>query len=190
VSRWLAERSLGAGDLTASVAERFGAERRAAGRRRLVSTRGLFPLLGHLRDLEVAPAVVLVAPSTPGEVLIERYSAYLLERRGLAAPSVRNYVGVARAFLADRERARGELALTGLDAAAVSEFVSHESRRWSVGSAKCMVTRLRALLRFPAHGGRDRAGPGGRGAVGRELAPGVVGEGAGRAVGSAAALRL
>jgi integrase/recombinase XerD len=30
----------------------------------------------------------------------------------------------------------------------VSEFVLRESRRSSVGSAKCMVTRLRALLRF------------------------------------------
>jgi integrase/recombinase XerD len=148
VSRWLAERGLGAGDLTVSVAERFAAERRAAGRRRLVSPRALCPLLDYLRDLGVAPSAVPAAPSTPGEVLIERYSAYLLKRRGLAASSVRNYVGVARVFLADRERARGELALTELDAAAVSEFLSRESRRCSVGSAKCMVTRLRALLRF------------------------------------------
>jgi integrase len=94
-------------------------------------------------------------------VLIESYSAYLLERRGLAPSSVRNYVGVARVFLADRERARGELALMELDGAAVSEFVLRESRRCSVGSAKCMVTRLRALLRFlhvEGEIGRDLAG--------------------------------
>jgi integrase/recombinase XerD len=148
VSRWLAERGLGTGDLTVVAAERFAAERRAAGRRRLVSPRALCPLLDYLRDLGVAPAAVPAAASSPAEVLIERYSAYLLERRGLAASSVRNYVGVARVFLADRERSRGELALTGLDAAAVSEFVSRQSRRCSVGSAKCLVTRLRVLLRF------------------------------------------
>jgi integrase len=161
VSRWLAERGLGAGDLTVSVARRFAAERRAAGRRRLVSPRALCPLLDYLRGLGVAPSVVPAAPSTPGEVLIGRYSAYLLERRGLAASSVRNYVGVARVFVADRERARGGLALMELDAAAVSEFVSRESRRCSVGSAKCMVTRLRALLRFlhvVGEIGRDLAG--------------------------------
>jgi integrase len=161
VSRWLAERGLGAGDLTVSVARRFAAERRAAGRRRLVSPRALCPLLDYLRGLGVAPSVVPAAPSTPGEVLIGRYSAYLLERRGLAASSVRNYVGVARVFVADRERARGGLALMELDAAAVSEFVSRESRRCSVGSAKCMVTRLRALLRFlhvEGEIGRDLAG--------------------------------
>jgi integrase/recombinase XerD len=148
VSRWLAERGLVAGDLTVVAAERFAAERRAAGRSRLRSARALTPLLGYLRELGVAPLPAAATPSTPAEVLIQRYSAYLLERRGLAASSVRNYVGVARVFLADRERARGELALTELDGSAVSGFVLRESRRCSVGSAKCMVTRLRALLRF------------------------------------------
>jgi len=104
-------------------------------------------LLDYLCGLGVLPAVP-AAPSTPGEVLMERYSAYLLGRRGLAASSVRNYVGVARLFLADRERVRGQLALKELNGEAVSEFVLRESRRCSVGSAKCMVTRLRALLRF------------------------------------------
>ncbi len=77
-----------------------------------------------------------------------RYSAYLLQRRGLARSTVRNYVGVARVFLAWRERTVGGLELDRLDAAAVSEFVLAESQRSCVGSAKCMVTRLRVLLRF------------------------------------------
>jgi integrase/recombinase XerD len=148
VSRWLGERDLAAGDLTVVAAERFAAERRAAGRSRLRSARALMPLLDYLRGLGVAPRVVAAAPSTPAEVLIERYSLYLLQRRGLAASSVRNYAGVACTFLSDREQVRGELALIELDGAAVSEFVPRESRRCSVGSAKCMVTRLRALLRF------------------------------------------
>jgi integrase len=148
VSQWLAEQGLGAGDLTVSVVERYATERRAAGRARYLSSRALRPLLGYLRELGVAPLAVPAAPLTPAEVLIGRYSLYLLERRGLALSTVRNYVGVARVFLADRERVRGELALGELDAAAVSEFVVRESRRCSVGSAKCMVTRLRALLRF------------------------------------------
>jgi integrase/recombinase XerD len=148
VSRWLAERGLGAGDLTVIAAERFSAERRAAGRTRLVSTRALMPMLDYLRDLGVASPAVPAAPSTASEVLIDRYSVYLLKQRGLAASSVRNYVGVARVFLSDRERVSGELAAATLDSATVSEFVLRESRRSSVGSAKCMVTRLRALLRF------------------------------------------
>ena len=148
VSWWLAEQGLGAGDLTVAAAERFAAERRASGRSRLRSTRALRPLLAYLRGLGVAPPAVAAAPSTPAEALVERYSAYLLERRGLERSSVRNYVGVARVFLSWREAAMGTLALAELDGAAVSEFVLRESRRSSVGSAKCMVTRLRALLRF------------------------------------------
>jgi integrase/recombinase XerD len=148
VSRWLAGRGLGAGDLTAVAAERFSAERRASGRVRLASARALSPLLGYLRELGLAPAAVPGAPLTPAEALIERYSMYLLNRRGLAPSTVRNYVGVARVFLSWRETAAGALGLAELDGAAVSEFVLRESRRSSVGSAKCMVTRLRALLRF------------------------------------------
>jgi integrase/recombinase XerD len=148
VSRWLAGRGLGVGDLTAVAAERFSAERRASGRVRLASARALSPLLGYLRELGLAPAAVPGAPLTPAEALIERYSMYLLNRRGLAPSTVRNYVGVARVFLSWRETAAGALGLAELDGAAVSEFVLRESRRSSVGSAKCMVTRLRALLRF------------------------------------------
>lgn len=47
-----------------------------------------------------------------------------------------------------REAAAGGLDLGRLDAAAVSAFVLVEAQRSSVGSAKCLVTRLRALLRF------------------------------------------
>jgi integrase/recombinase XerD len=148
VSRWLAECGLDAGDLTAVAAGRFSAQRRASGRMRLVSARALSPLLDYLRGLGVAPPVEAAAPLTPVDRLVERYGVYLLQRRGLAVSTVRNYVGVARMFLSDREAAMGALALAGLDGAAVIEFVLRESRRCSVGSAKCMVTRLRALLRF------------------------------------------
>jgi integrase len=147
VSGWLAERGLGAADLTAGVAERFVAERRAT-RSSLRSVQAMGPMLGYLRGLGVAPPAVAPVPVTPAELLIERYSVYLSERRGVARSTVRNYVGVARAFLSWRETAWGSLGLSELDGAAVSDFVLRESRRSSVGSAKCTVTRLRALLRF------------------------------------------
>lgn len=148
VSRWLAERDLEAGDLTTLAARQFSAERRAAGRRRLASARALDPLLEYLRELGVVPPPVAAAPATASEVLLERYASYLLARRGLAASTARNYLGVAREFLSWRGATAGDPKLEGLDAAAVSEFVLAEVRRSSVGSAKCAVTRLRALLRF------------------------------------------
>jgi integrase len=62
--------------------------------------------------------------------------------------TVRNYVGVARAFLSWRETTEGGLHLERLDATAVSAFVLGEAQRSSIGSAKCVVTRLRVFLRF------------------------------------------
>jgi len=148
VSRWLAGRDLGAGELTEAAAGQFLAERRAAGRTRFVSARGLRPLLDYLRELGIAPPPSTAPPSTASEALLERYTSHLLERRGLSASTARNHLGLARTFLSWREAAAGELDLKRLDAAAVSEFVLEETRRLSVGSAKCAVTQLRALLRF------------------------------------------
>jgi integrase/recombinase XerD len=148
VSRWLAERGLRAVDLTAVRVEQFSTQRRASGRARLFSPRALDPLLGYLRGLGVVPAAAKALAVTPVDVLVERYGTFLLERRGLSPSTVRNYVGVARTFLSWREMATGTLALAQLDGAVVVEFVLGESRRCSVGSAKCMVTRLRAFLRF------------------------------------------
>ena len=147
-SRWLADRGLGADDLTALRVERLMVERRAAGCAHLVSPRAMRPVLDYLRGVGVVPAGIVAAPLTPSEALIERYAVYLVERRGVSSSTVRNYVGVARVFLSWRETIVGTLALEGLSAAAVSEFVLLESGRCSVGSAKCMVTRLRSLLRF------------------------------------------
>lgn len=147
-SGWLAARGLGPGDLTEGLVERLMDERRRSGRVRLFSPLALLPLLEYLRGLRVAPPAVRVVAATPIEELVERYSAYLLGQRGLAPSTVRNYVGVARVFLAWREAAAGGLDLERLDAAAVSEFVLAEAGRSCVGSAKCMVTRLRVFLRF------------------------------------------
>lgn len=147
-SGWLAARGLGAGDLSEAVVEQLMSERRASGRSRLLSSRAMSPLLQYLRELGIAPAAKPAAPVTVVAAIVERYSAYLLARRGLAPSTVRNYVGVAAVFLSWREATTGGLCLETLDAVAVSEFVLREARRSCVGSAKCMVTRLRALLRF------------------------------------------
>ncbi len=148
VSRWLAACCLEAGDLTTVRIDEFVTERRASGPAHLVSARALSPLLEYLRSLGVVPLAEAPVPLTAADRLVQRYSVYLLEQRGIATASVRNYAGVARVFFAERERVRGELALHELDGAAVSEFVLRESVRCSVGSAKCMITRLRVLLRF------------------------------------------
>ena len=143
LSRWLDERGLGAGALTAGRVEEFAAARRAAGYRQWVSVRGLGQLLGYLRGRGVVPEPVRPVPVTAVELLLERYRGYLAGERGLAASTIRYYLAEARGFLAGREDS-----LAGLTAAAVTGFVAAECRRRSTGSAKILVTALRSVLRF------------------------------------------
>jgi hypothetical protein len=81
LSRWLAARELGSSDLTAIRAEEFLADRRE-GHRHYFSAKAINPLLEYLRVLGVAPAMASTTRRTASEVLSDRYSSYLLERRG------------------------------------------------------------------------------------------------------------
>jgi site-specific recombinase XerC len=147
LSRWLAGEGLDAGGLTPRAAERFLVDRRAAGFTKYLSRGALVPLLGYLRQVGAAPAPLPPEVVMPAEVLLGRYQAYLASERGLAASTIGYYVAEARLFLG---RAAGpDLdGLPGLAAAGVSGFVVGECRSRSTGSAKILVTALRALLRF------------------------------------------
>lgn len=147
-SEWLATRGLGAGELSEELMEGLMAELRRSGRSRLYSPRALLPLLEYLRWLGATPLAVAVVPVTAVDEIVERYSSYLLQRRCLAPSTVRKYVETARVFLGWCEMTAGSIDLTRLDSAAVSAFVLEQARRSCVASAKCVVTRLRSLLRF------------------------------------------
>jgi site-specific recombinase XerD len=121
--------------------------RRAEGYTLWLSTKAMAPLLRYLRDLGVAKTPSPVDPATPAEALLERYSCYLIQERGLAASTVAAYWHVARLFLFNRSP-EGELDLERLNAAEVTDFVLDECRARRVGSAKYIVCGLRALLRF------------------------------------------
>jgi hypothetical protein len=123
LSRWMAERDLEPGALHRVELERFVKDRRASGRVQLASVRALGPLLRYLSDLAGAPALASREGPTPAGALVERYADHLLVRRGLAAETVRGYCNTARAFLADRERIAGDLALGALDVAAVNDYL-------------------------------------------------------------------
>lgn len=143
LSRWMEGRGLGPGELTGGRLAEFLAARREAGYTCWLSERGLAPLAAFLRGAGVVPAAVPAAPAGAVDVLADRYRGYLEAERGLAASTVRYYLGEARGFLAGREDRLG-----ALDAAEVSGFVAAECRRRSTGSAKVLVTALRSLLRF------------------------------------------
>ena len=147
LSRWMAARGLEPVALRRREIEGFVSERRAS-HARLASARGVEVLLGYLRGCGAVPSAGSRDAPTPAGALLERYADYLLFRRGLSRETVRGYCNTARAFLAEREDACGELALEQLDSAAINEYLLRASARVSVCSAKAIVTGLRSLLRF------------------------------------------
>lgn len=147
VSRWMAEKGLGAGDLTPARVEEFLAARRAAGYTLWLSAKGVAPLLAHLRRLGAVPPPEQPVAKTPAEQLMVRFRAYLAEERGLAASTVESDLHVARLFLATRPQVLG-LGLAELTAADVVGFVLAECHCRSAASAGYVPTGLRAFLRF------------------------------------------
>ena len=149
VSRWMAVEGVAVSGLTCERLEGFVAWRRAAGYAHFTLSRSLAPLLDYLRGLGAAPERVLVPPPDgPVDVLVERYRAYLLGERGLAAGTVRYYERFARLFLAAVSAAEGEVDPARLTAGDVGRFVREQGASRSVGSTKNMVMALRSLLRF------------------------------------------
>ena len=141
LSRWMAANELGPAALGRGEVERFLQERRAS-HAHLASARAVHVLLAYLRALGVVPAAgSREAANTAGE-LLDRYADYLSIRRGLKPGTVRNYCNHARAFLADRERLTGDLALGALDVAAINAYVLRESQRLSVSSTKAVALAL------------------------------------------------
>jgi integrase/recombinase XerD len=141
LSRWMASRGLGAGDVTATLVGEFARDRRTAGCRKWVTSRSLLPLLGCLP----ASARCEAADAGAGGLLV-RYRGWLVTERGLAASSAAQYVRLAGAFvswLPDGEQ--GVAALTG---AQVTAYVLQRCPQCSGAQAKQIVTALRSLLRF------------------------------------------
>jgi site-specific recombinase XerD len=154
LSRWLAGRGLGTGDLAGEVIERFFAD--GGGRRcRRRSPRSLKPILKFL----AASGVVTcegVAPVGRDEVeteLLEAFAIWLIAQRGLTATTTEQYVTRMAAFLA-LWRPDGEVRIVELDGRAILATVRTASEVIPHPSLRCMVTALRSFLRFSYVTGR------------------------------------
>jgi integrase/recombinase XerD len=145
VSRWMTAEGLEVAQLTPRTVERLLVERRRQGHTKMLSPRGMRPLLSYLEALGVLPGEDSVR--TPAELLLEDFRSYLLDERGLQAGSVCLYEGVARLFLAERSEPLGD-DLARLSGAEINAFVLREARRRSVKSTETVVCALRSLLGF------------------------------------------
>lgn len=148
LSDWLSCRGLIAADLTSVLAEEFLRERRESGRRTGVTPRGLAPVMGYLRRLQVAPPSMVAGPATPLETVLVEYGNFLVGERGLAAGTVTQYLRCAKRFLAWLPGNLVE-SLPALTGGQVIDYVIG----WTTAASPVavdMVTlpALRSLLRF------------------------------------------
>jgi site-specific recombinase XerD len=142
LSRWLHGHHVRPRELTAPRIEQYLKARRRAGCRAWVSERGLAPLLGFLRRLQVVPVPRPRVARTALDRLLVRYGDYLRRERGLVPSYVRVQEVVARRFLLKHRHPER------LDARDVTGFVLRECRDRSVQYTKHLVAALRSLLRF------------------------------------------
>jgi len=144
---WLQGQQLAMGDLSMAQVDRFMADRRAAGVRKLKTRKALGPILGHLRGLGLAPAAEAPVEDGPSGEILNRYRQFLITERGLATVTAGRYIDCLRPFL-DRRMATGELDLGGLTPADVTAFVVAWCPCLNSGVAKLTVTALRSFLGF------------------------------------------
>ena len=140
VSSWLEVEGLDAISLTSTRVDEFLHVRRAEGYARLLTDKGVAPLLEHLRTSGAIPGALATHHSANDDLLVN-FIEYLIEERGVARSTARGYARVARRFVDDDPIGW----LDQLSVAQVLRFVANECRRYVSGP---VVTGLRAFLRY------------------------------------------
>ncbi len=146
LSCWLETNSLTATDLSVRRVEEFLAfQRTEGGSRSQWSRPGLLCLLDVLGAEGVPTGEDPAVSCSPTATLLGSFDHHLRIERGLAAGTVRGYVGHVRWFL---DRLGSAPALDGLTAADVSAAVLRRSANVSVSTTQYFVAALRSFLRF------------------------------------------
>lgn len=147
LSRWLAERGSTVADLTDETVKQFFIGFRVH-HRWCRSSRSLAPVLEHLRAIGVVPvAEVVPTARSAEEELLASFGHYLRKQRGLAATTVEAYQNYARVCIR-MWWPGGIVAPAELGAAEIIAVVRSSVDVMRPPSLRCMVTALRALLRF------------------------------------------
>jgi len=145
-SRWLQRKHIDLPQITLSVGNRFLRDRRPM-RSGDPTTLRQFLSWMHNKGFISAQALELREKSTV-DLLVNDYSGYLLNERGLADTSVAAYTAIAHRFLS-RACPRGRFDVKALTAQRIREFVVHEARRFRTSKAASLLTSvIRSLVRF------------------------------------------
>ncbi len=145
---WLGRQRLGVEDIDDDVVSRHIEERRRHGDLgRGDETATVRRFVEHLRGLGVIASPEPVEDDSPLELILRRYTEYLVLERAVVKVTVDYYVPFARRFLEQRFGA-GAVRLRDLGESDVTDFVLRWAHSQSPGRAKLLVTSLRSFFRF------------------------------------------
>lgn len=159
-SRWLQKRNRAVEDVDEQAVSAFLRYRRRNG----PSLHGVPPtlqdLLTHLRTVGIIPSVQ--REHSPLYAIEGCFARYLTEERGLAKPTLDNYLRIVRLFLSERFGTK-PIALDELTPKDSTRFILRRTNRISPRRAQLLTTGLRSFFRFLYE----------RGTISMDLAPSV-----------------
>ena len=151
-SAWLKLKKISAQDVTYESAHRYLRYRARYRRPRKDHPGALERVVQWLQQNGIAAKEAPVA-KTATEQLLNEYSLYLLQERGLATATIFGYTWRARLFLAKQPGAPAA-ELSSLGAGEVIKFVQSEAARLrSAMAARTLATGLRSFLRYARYRG-------------------------------------
>ena len=150
LSRWLVQHEWRPCDLTSPRIEDFVAERRRLGYAKGRSTQGMVGVLvTYLRALGAIPAEEPIIPYTLQDYVVQVFTRYLSQQRGLADATITRYQAVVEKFLDDIE-IQGEKPSFALIVRneQVHQFLQAQMKSLQPGSFHNVVVALRSFFRF------------------------------------------
>lgn len=148
LSHWLEAQTLGIEQFSAERITEFLAMRRERCSH-FFTERSLAPILLYFENAGlVCRSAMIATPSGAADQLLSPYIQHLQRERSLTAGCVQHYNAIARQFLRWRFGDDQVIDLASLTASEVSSFVLYTSARYSIGTAKLVVTALRSFLRY------------------------------------------
>lgn len=152
-SHWLKQQGVGLHHVSSGHPSRYLRDRARKVRPCLGDAAALRHLMDFLRLEGVIAAETVSAPRlTPAERCAQEYAQHLRDGRGLATPTILNYVRFIRGFLTDRF-GEGRVRLARLNAGDVVRFVQRQAPQLHLKRAKLLTTALRSFLRYTRYRG-------------------------------------
>lgn len=148
-SRWLGEQRVAVGEITAEHEAAFLHDR---ARRRVIKQADPTALSGMsawLRDKGIIASYAAASDEVSGiEEILQEYTGWLREERGLAPSTIENYAGYVMRFLTSLYGA-DEPHLVEISASQVTDYIRRNAPRdQTFSQAKNIVTSLRSFFRF------------------------------------------